>query len=399
MTKIPNFLYLTAFVLLSGTLLAGCGGGVTDAATPASGHSSRPQTGLTASPPRLQRIHMMSAQDGWALSATDLYHTQDGGQSWTRMRALPLPSQRLMPVQWAFVDATEAVMVYSQRNGTILQQETFNGGRSWIRRTIASPFGHVGGLPIPTQITFHTPQHGWLLIAPIQGMNSANGALLNTVNGGESWTVAVKNTTTYATPPLGRAAVQFTSVTRGWLVASATSTTPATLYRTNDAGTQWQSEASWIRPDQNNPLISPIQHGSQVLLPSILTSRTGTVKGMTFWRSDTAGTTWMPNMQPVLPAMLNNEDHFVHPDFVSLTTGWAAGSHGLLHTTDAGRHWVSQTVNPKGITLPTSARIQTIQFVSTRVGTVFVATPHFNREWLLVTKDSGQQWRIVFKKL
>jgi hypothetical protein len=190
-----------------------------------------------------------------------------------------------MPAQWAFVDSKEAVLVYSQPNGTIVQQETVNSGRSWIRRTITSPFGHFGGSPVPTQITFLTPQHGWLLLAPIQGMNSATGALLNTTNGGVSWTVAANNATTNVDPPLGKATVQFTSVTAGWLMASATSTTPATLYRTIDAGIQWQSEASWIRPDHNNPLIPPIQHGSQVLLPSILTSRTGTVKEMTLWRS------------------------------------------------------------------------------------------------------------------
>ena len=392
-------LYLSAIVLIGGTLLAGCGRGVTVAASPASGHPSRTQKPLVASLPRLQRIHMMSPQAGWALSATDLYHTQDGGQTWTRVRVLPLPSQRLMPAQWAFVDSTEALMVYSQPNGTIVQEETFNSGRSWIRRTIATPFGHVGGAPIPRQITFLTPQHGWLLLAPIQGMNSASGALLNTANGGASWTVVANNTTTNADPPLGEATMQFVSLTDGWLMASATSTTPATLYRTTDAGIQWQSEGSWIRPDQNGPLIPPIQRGSQLLLSSILTSRTGSVKGMTLWRSDTAGATWTPNLQPVLPTVLNNEDQFVHPDFVSLMIGWAAGPHGLLHTTDGGRHWVVQTVNPQGTTLPLSARIQAIQFVTRRIGTVFVATPHFHREWLLVTKNGGRQWQIAFKKL
>ncbi len=390
-----------AVILLGSTIVAGCGRGVTVTATPAGGNPPLTQTPLVASLPRLQRIHMMSLQSGWAQSSTYLYHTQDGGKSWTRVQVLPLPSQRLMPAQWAFVDPTQAVMVYSRPNGTIVQKETFNSGRSWIRRTIASPFGHFGGSPVPTQITFLTPQHGWLLLAPIQGMNSATGALLNTTNGGASWTVEVKNPTTNSSPPLGRAAVQFSSLTEGWLVASATSTTPATLYRTTDAGVQWQSEASWIRPDQNSPLIPPIQQRSQVLLPSILTSRVGIVKGMTLWRSDTAGATWTrtPNLQPVLPAVLNNEDHWVHPDFVSLTTGWAAGPHGLLYTTDGGRNWAVQNVNPKGITLPTSARIQMIQFFSTRIGTVFVATPHFRQEWLLITKNGGQQWGIVFKKL
>lgn len=376
-------------ILFAGALMVGCGRGVTVATTP-----------LEAPIPRLQRIHMVSAQVGWALSATNLYHTQDGGQRWIQVQVLPLPSQRLMPAQWAFVNPAQAVMVYSRPNGTIVQKETFNSGRTWIRRTIASPFGHFGGSPVPTQITFLTPQHGWLLLAPIQGMNSATGALLNTTNGGASWTVEVNNTTTNATPPLGRAAVQFSSLTEGWLVASATSTTSATLYRTTDAGIQWESEASWIRPDQNSPLIPPIQQRSQVLLPSVLTSRVGIVKGMTLWRSDTAGATWTrtTNLQPALPAVLNNEDHWVHPDFVSLTTGWAAGPHGLVYTTNGGRNWAVQNMNPKGVTLPTSARIQMIQFFSTRIGTVFVATPHFHQEWLLATTDGGHEWQIVFKK-
>lgn len=378
-------------VLLSPTLLAGCGLGRTMAVQP--NHSThRPQ------PPRLVRIDMMSTKTGWALSATTLYHTQDGGKKWARVQGLPLPAKRLMPAQFAFVEARQAVMIYTQPNGTIDQEETFNSGRSWRRQTIASPFGNSGGSPVPTQITFQSPERGWLLLAPIQGMNSSTGALLATTNGGTTWTVTVKNTVGMWTPPLGRTTGMFTSPTQGWLMAATTSTTPATLYRTTDAGVHWQSELPWFRPSQNQPLIPPFPFGQQALLPSIQTSPTGIVQGLTLWRSDTGGASWIPNPNPtVLPAVLNNQDHWVHPDFVSLTTGWVAAPQGLLHTTDGGLHWVIQHLSPKEVMLPTTASIQTIQFFSTRRGDVFLATKDFRQEWLLFTTNGGTTWHVAFK--
>ncbi len=379
-----------ALALLVPILLTGCGPSRTTAVPPNTA-TNQP------SPPRLERIDMMSTQSGWALSTTTLYHTQDGGTRWIRVQVLPLPSERLMPAQFAFVDPMQAVMVYTEPNGSIVQEETFDGGRSWMRHTIVSPFGQHGGSPVPTQVIFQNPQRGWLVLAPIQGMNSSTGALLTTTNGGAVWTVVIKNT--LKTPPLGRALITFTNPTHGWLMASQSSTTPVTLYRTTDSGAQWQSQAPWILPSQNAPLIPPFQFGQQVILPSIQTSPTGIVKGLTLKRSETGGATWVSNPDPtILPAILNNEDQWVRPDFVSLTTGWAAGPTGLLHTRDGGRHWAIQHLNPKGTKLPPTAAIQAIQFFSTRSGEVFLATKDFRQEWLLTTANGGTKWHVVFKK-
>lgn len=102
------------------------------------------------------------------------YVTRDGGASWQSTNPIPAGS-------WMFLDAQHGWVV---QGGDLWV--TGNGGQSWSRLTPGGPFQNVFTLD------FISRQEGWAAardtFQPLVGQHTANGVLLHTTDGGQTWT-------------------------------------------------------------------------------------------------------------------------------------------------------------------------------------------------------------------
>ena len=132
---------------------------------------------------QLRAVDFTDARHGWVTGATQLLATTDGGAHW---RALPEPCQVIRSVH--FVNSHDGFAVAGgaepdlsqppftaepQARGILLRST--DGGQSWRR------------LPAPADAQtacFSSLSKGWL---------GARGNIYGTVNGGQSWTLAIKS--------------------------------------------------------------------------------------------------------------------------------------------------------------------------------------------------------------
>lgn len=101
------------------------------------------------------------------------YITRDGGASWQSTNPIPAGS-------WMFLDAQHG---WAVQGGDLWV--TGNGGQSWSKLTPGGPFQNVFTLD------FISAQEGWAAardtFQPLVGQHTANGVLLHTTNGGQTW--------------------------------------------------------------------------------------------------------------------------------------------------------------------------------------------------------------------
>ena len=230
-------------------------------------------------------------------------------------------------------------------------------------------------------IWFQSPDLGWLV--------NSNGQIMQTRDGGDSWTEQFHD------PGLYLRCVGFASDTQGWV---GTLTAKKRLLETRDGGTTWTQVGGLP------PLAPSAVCGLSVVDESVVYA-SGTNypnRPPRMMKSVDGGVTWQgSDMTP--HASLLIDTYFTTPE-----RGWVVGGKAsvpnptrddvkavVLHTVDGGKTWVNQIAAMEH-DLPTGEWGWKIDFLDDEVG--FVSLESFERGAILKTTDGGKTWaRLAVK--
>jgi photosystem II stability/assembly factor-like uncharacterized protein len=324
--------------------------------------------------------YFLDASHGWLISGGDIFHTSDGG---ARLTVEARHNVSFKAITFVGAQHGWAVGYPASTKGTVIVYRTTNGGRSWTRVRVA----RVGGI---NDVSFATTKVGWATAGnavlqtadgglhwavhtmrnhakmyDVQALTvrrvyaAAGDVLLRSLDGGATW----QRLKTGALKRVGR--VSFTNLRNGWVggtkgivhttdggahwttqlaigptVNSLDSTGPrdgwatidGTVYRTTDGGAHWLPQsaapfAAWVIAFGS----ASAAIGTSSVYPEPFAG------GLN--RTTDGGATW----QPSSTAADNYQGGLAALQFVSATTGWAAGSGGeILATTNGGASWAAQ---------------------------------------------------------
>lgn len=327
----------------------------------------------------LQGLHMLDAKEGWAWGCDHLWHTSDGGSSWSAVTPKPVPCQYGLATAFLGTEAWVAEATKAGHSKTsITVYRTKDGGRTWRASTpIVGPNGGGGW------IEFVDPEHGFMLSHTGGAMGSDGVAVFRTTDGGIRWSRVSYAPLCCSSPspdalPSGcdKTGMSFADHTTGWVTAYCAGN-QAFLYVTHDGGTTWAMQplppiarhlefpaaprftspllafAAALTSGTAKPLIRlvstsdggmtwsvtrlrlPVAHGTADFLNSELGWVAGRIagEGMSVLRSVDGGATWIRLPAEGLPFTT------MQLDFVSAAIGFAVSEHGLFATTDSGRIW------------------------------------------------------------
>ena len=160
--------------------------------------------------PPMFGLSFPNARNGWAVGRDSVYHTSDGGDHWYGQ---------------ASSDDLEDVFFYDTLNGWASGQQqwvshTSNGGRTWERQMTESGTGI-------SDLVFTTPLIGW-------ARTGNQSSLQHTTDGGAHWT-------TYVLHPdwPWTSAMAFADPLHGYIIAVNESSPDNVLWTTTDGGETW----------------------------------------------------------------------------------------------------------------------------------------------------------------
>lgn len=174
----------------------------------------------------LSAVDFIDDREGWAAGATGVFHTGDGGMTWTR-RDLDADPRigTISPRALRFVDSRNGFLAGPLGN----VWRTRDGGETWVRVSLLFPSKDPGPPPTLWGIAFETAARGWLV--------GDRGTVLRTRDGGETWEAVNVGA--------GRAtlsAISFAGAD-GWIVGYLPDNAArSVVYRTSDGGTTWAVE-------------------------------------------------------------------------------------------------------------------------------------------------------------
>ncbi len=171
---------------------------------------------IVNSTPPIEDSGWLSGQQGWLVSGSRLFWTDDRGETWVDVSPSPTRLAYFLPGGQAWV------LSDPNPEGVSLYRST-NWGKNWDSLNLSLPFGE--GWPI--QLQFTSPNTGWMVLQKVTSQVFSVASLMKTNDGGITWQ-------SYDLPMAGQ--VRFTSSTEGWLLGSAADQ----LYHTTDSGLTWE---------------------------------------------------------------------------------------------------------------------------------------------------------------
>ena len=239
-------------------------------------------------------VDFFDANNGWASGSAGIYHTADGGATWTQQYAAAMHRVFMLDSKTAWAVGGTTIL------------HTTDGGDTWTPQTSGTSQSLRG-------VCFVDSNTGWVV--------GGNSTALTTTDGGATWTP--QNVTGASTTELGD--VDFVDADNGWIVGGGG------VYHTADGG------ATWSR--------SPINNGFPGM--EMIDAHNGWVTGESpsvLWHT-TDGVTW--TMLSLAPAW-----QWLGVSFLDVNTGYLVSGDGgsntwISKTTDGGATWTRQ-VSPPG---------------------------------------------------
>jgi photosystem II stability/assembly factor-like uncharacterized protein len=367
-------------------------------------HAPAPSSRVTDQPVTFQMLRMFDATNGWATTFDGVHvlHTRKGVRHWqnvTPQRFAQSHSQG--PLEAAdFMDALQAWVVFSPSPTAsssssppqLVVAGTSDGGQTWQETTIVP---HTSAFA--RQITFLTPQLGWLLLSEGAALGSEGVEVLRTTDGGATWQTVTRTSKTTPNRPGSlpftgvKSGISFISPTTGWITGMMEG-----LYQTQDGGTTWYRQSLPL-PDTLPPATQAYLAGTGPLLTfdggaGIFPVELGLSDGRVIpelYRTNDGGQTWLAaGTLPAWPAAIT---------FLNRQEGWAARvqQHKLLLSYAIfGGVYTWKTYSEA--VPPSVTRITDLNFAANgTTGWIIGETNEGQSTLLLQTTDSGQTWREV----
>jgi len=344
----------------------------------------------------LTALQMLDALNGWGIggphasgNSGHVFRTADGGGSWFEvtppMIAASTADVSVLGAVGFFLNADTAWVTY-QFTGTPKVPtnpavwKTVDGGQTW---QASSPMNtsDLNEVYAVSNITFATPNAGWVLIHVGAGMNHDYVALYRSTDGGASWSRVINPYTDEGIQGCDKTGIIFSDASNGWLTGNCNGVAPgALLFQTGDGGATW-NPIHLPAPSGHADLFTAMQYACGIRAPFasggmlylgvecsdmsrnpmttisfLYQSRIGggkwdtmeypggdifTLDGNRIWalgkdiyRTDATGVIWNKISSVTWDGQF---------DFVSSTIGFAVaqkdGGYGLVQTTDGGALW------------------------------------------------------------
>ncbi len=304
---------------------------------------------VTGAAAQLRTVDFTDSRHGWVTGATRLLATSDGGAHW---RSLPEPCQAIRTVHFissrdgfavaggTTPDLSQQPFTAEPQAGGILLRST-DGGQSWRR------------LPAPADVQtacFSSLAKGWL---------GAGGNIYGTVNGGQSWTLAIRSRS--ARGPHGAAELECAGSGAAWAVVSGPGAglghVPQIGYHTS--GGTWRpifAEQYFPHPSVRVRAESPSSY------PGPFSAISPSEAVFVGWCPVCAPASKSPEQRPApVDIALDGGARLIRgrsvagltratgAAFLSVTDGWVVGmarpggaTSLIVHTSDGGRTWQVQ---------------------------------------------------------
>ena len=293
---------------------------------------------------------------GWVVCSDTvlILHTTDGGMSWVPQEA-PLDTN---PRRFADVTCTDDSNAYvtglhALWAGEILQ--TTDGGDNWY--TQITGFAKNG-----TRVEFIDQNHGWAV--------GGDGCLARTTDGGGYWEQV--NTDWWTAEYYG---VSFVNQWDGWICAGwPDSVTQGQGYicSSNDGGIIWDTLDGYHAAGYEDFFDIHFFNVNEGIVVGGYDSTYAPI----VWKTTNGGDNWNPISVPP------NAYYLRALDFVELE-GWAVGKSGtIIHTTDAGNTWTTQSS-------PSDSTLFDVDFIDHLNGLAC------GYDHILRTTNGGQNWLSV----
>ena len=363
-------------------------------------------------------IHMFDATTGWAEgSGGTILRTTDGGIHWKDVTPQQIPHMTLWSGRNQYINTTTAWIavtvnkdnsLYFRPSVTTLAFHTTDGGQTWQQATL-----NTGG-NLVKEITFATPQDGWLLTTLEQGIHEVTGPqktpppdLFRTTDGGKTWVKVLSSTSSQAKifSNVSITGISFGDQTTGLMMGMVGGSIPQ-LYRTQDGGKTWkmqilpaiQNASHQVPSGGGGPLFFT---STEALVPVFFNQNSD----LAIYTTHDGGVTWhsssflhmasnLAQAAPTYGAYGLNEP----PMFINMQDGWVegfGGQRGVLYaTSDGGQHWTKVTPKPGTIMVNSLP-----DFATSTIGWAFdYAFDTRNGGQITVlyeTTDGGPSWKQV----
>lgn len=344
--------------------------------------------------PALDRLWMVNAKAGWAESSSGLWRTSNGGRSWRQTLPLHGPVSNVVDI----VSANSALVLSSVPPGyrTLVLQRTSDGGRDWGRLAVS------GGSSLyqlePEDLDAVDSATIYALVRTNEGMNSPNGELLETHDGGQKWAIQAAVGVAPSVRSGGRLPSAIGPMAMsgggvGWLVARSTTTAAPQLFRTTDDAESWVPVAL-PKTSSGRPLVAlaaPDQfETSRQWLLVAGTDVDGVIASTceVLLSPEAPQGGWRPSGS--CEAVLTPSDGVASPFFLTSQLGWEQRRGDILLTTDGASQWRVAGRAPG----TNGTQLLAIDFVTRRRGWDLVEGPSSEAS-LFGTIDGGETWQRV----
>ncbi len=357
-------LMLYALAALASLTLVGCGANIPSSRIQPAHGVVRVTRAMWMVP--ISGMSMISTNTGWGTGHGRVWRTVDGGRTW-----VPVFSTATNGISTTSDFVSSDVAVVAQGFvGHIRISLTDDGGERWNYWTLELPSSVA---VYPMSLSFVSDKTGWILVAPEQGMNSSEGWLFRTVDGGKRWTLV--SSTSAGTLPSARGMIRFRGSGEGWLAASVGATGKTNLYRSVNDGAKWI--AVTLKDPKSYVVVPslPMTWGRQGVLTAALSSPAGVIshgRAAVFHTKD-GGRVWLPVGEDI-SRDIEPSGSTLNPQFLTPESGYAVIGHELCWTLNGGRTW-QRLVTIRGGFSPASLNV-----VSAR------------KMYLLLEGPSGQGW-------
>ncbi len=322
----------------------------------------------------LTAIRMLDSNNGWALTASSILKTSNGGATWQGVT--PAHADINAEAQGDFLSgqlAWVAIPTAPTIGQSVLVWRTTDGGQSWQSTTINDL--NSAGIDVPH---FLSSQAGWLAMYGTPGAGSVGTDIWHSADGGATWT-KISQAGSLLPYPTGISYANAQTVMMAGNVGAYAPTNPIPGVSVSyDGGNTWKLQLFHLPASISSANVSsvyttpPIFISGLVFMPVYVTMQNAAQDQFMLYRSNNNGQTWSAtaplningNAAYVLDAnhtwitdqntgklfLTTNQGNswsqvssvgynFTRLSFIDTNTGWGLTKTALYRTNDGGKTW------------------------------------------------------------